>query len=380
MKRANGEPHADGPTEKRSNHGAVGPSRPYQPSRKFRLELVIDNLKEYVGVLKGPVATVGKSGWSLRAEVKTESGSDSLAAYLHCESPEHNWRLKVDYTASVVGSAVQKVGRGVKLGQRSEHMCVFSEKKQDLLDSAKDYITDGAFKLAVDVTIYEPYRMLVDFFTADSNYNADVVLRVEDRRFHVNKAHLGYESPVFYQMFFGPYVENSCEEIALEELDSNGFLQFLGAIHLMRAPITNDTVENLVKLADRFEVDWLLRNCEEFLLGYYCNLTVVEKLILSTKVNLDELQTKCMRQLTLSDVNELIGMSKESAMRVKLDGCLLQELLGKQKELMESKHKRQKDHVVWEHKRATQVREDEHKSEMDKLKAKMCTRCRNKLS
>lgn len=87
-----------------------------------------------------------------------------------------------------------------------------------------------------------------------------------------------------------------------------------------------------------------------------------------------------MRQLTLSDVNELIGMSKESAMRVKLDGCLLQELLGKQKELMESKHKRQKDHVVWEHKRATQVREDEHKSEMDKLKAKMCTRCRNKLS
>ena len=36
--------------------------------------------------------------------------------------------------------------------------------------------------MEVDVTIYEPYRMLVDFFTAD------VVLRVQDRHFHVNKA------------------------------------------------------------------------------------------------------------------------------------------------------------------------------------------------
>ncbi|KAH7693854.1 hypothetical protein AAVH_39106, partial [Aphelenchoides avenae] len=52
----------------------------------------------------------------------------------------------------------------------------------------------------------------------------------------------------------------------------------------------------------------------------------------------------CMRELTLSGVDKLIDMSKESAMGVKLNGCLLQELFGKQ-ELMEYKHKRQNDHV-----------------------------------
>ncbi|KAH7713176.1 hypothetical protein AAVH_19447, partial [Aphelenchoides avenae] len=195
MKRANGESHSDGPAEKRINDGTFGPPRPYHPTQKFRVELHIDNLKEYRGVLEGPVVTVGNSEWSLRARVKTENGSDSLVVNLHCLSPGEDWRLKMDYTARVVGTDVQKVGRGVKMGKRvtdfpctAEACPVFSAEMQELLDPAKNYVTDGAFKLAVDVTIYEPYRMLVDFFTADSNYNADVVVRVQDRRFHVNKA------------------------------------------------------------------------------------------------------------------------------------------------------------------------------------------------
>lgn len=49
-------------------------------------------------------------------------------------------------------------------------------------------------------------------------------------------------------MFFGPYVENSREEIALEEVDAKGFLQFLGAIHRMRAPITSEQLSLIVLL------------------------------------------------------------------------------------------------------------------------------------
>ncbi|KAH7711200.1 hypothetical protein AAVH_21504 [Aphelenchoides avenae] len=47
---------------------------------------------------------------------------------------------------------------------------------------------------------------------------------------------------------------------------------------------------------------------------------------------------KCLDELSFEDVDQLIDMDEESAMGVKLDGRLLQELLGKQKELMESKH------------------------------------------
>lgn len=50
----------------------------YHPSQKFRLELAIDNLKEYVGdeydgedAVDGPTAVVGNSKWWLRAEAST---------------------------------------------------------------------------------------------------------------------------------------------------------------------------------------------------------------------------------------------------------------------------------------------------------------------
>lgn len=86
-----------------------------------------------------------------------------------------------------------------------------------------------------------------------------------------------------------------------------------------------------------------------------------------------------MGQLTLGGVDELIGMGKESAMGLKLDGCLLQELLAKQKELMEARQKRQNERTELKHKEATKVRENEHKSEIEDLKARICIRCRNKL-
>ncbi|KAH7713178.1 Protein K08E4.7 [Aphelenchoides avenae] len=249
MKRSNGESLTGGPGDKRSNDGTTGPPPLYQPSQKFRLELVIDNLSEqpvnamdlfedHEPVVDGPIVIVGSSQWSLFGEVVNENGSDYFAVYLNCRSPGAGWRLMMDYNARVVGSGVQKVKRAMKISESSDDFCVFSEKKQVLVDPAKNYVTDGAFKLEVDVTVYEPYRMLVDFFTADCNYNADAVLLVEDRPFHVNKAYLGHESDVFYQMFFGTLAQSSLGQVALEGVEADEFLQFLGAIHRMRAPIT----------------------------------------------------------------------------------------------------------------------------------------------
>ncbi|KAH7711205.1 BTB/POZ domain-containing protein [Aphelenchoides avenae] len=370
MKRANGE--SDGPGHKRSNDSVTRHLPLHHPSQKFRLEIVIDNLSEYMDKndhdVVGPSVIVGNSIWLLWARVESKNQSDSLAVYLLCQSPGTGWRIKIDYTATVVESEVHKAERGVKISENSDDPCVLSEEKEELLDPANGYVTDGTFKIEAVVTIYEPYRMLVDFFTADSNYNADAVLLVEDRRFHVNKAYLGHESDVFYQIFFGPLADSSREEVPLGDVDVDEFLPFLGAIHRMRAPITADNVEILVKLADRFQVDWLFSECEAYLLTSN-HFSVVQKLVLSTKFNLDELQKKCMGQLTLGGVDELIGMGKENAMGVKLDGRLLQELLGKQKELMESKQKN-----------AIKAKVNEVKHQMETMKTKMCVRCRNKLS
>ncbi|KAH7711199.1 Protein BATH-7 [Aphelenchoides avenae] len=352
MKRANAS-LAGGPGEKRSNGGTTVPPPLYQPSQKFRLELVIQNVSELAGDgndatydVEGPVVAVGNSEWSLCAQVRTEDGSDCLDIRVSCQSPGAGWRLMMDYTARVIGRAMPKTERGLKICESGDDFCVFSKKKQVLLNPVNKYVTDGTLKMEVDVTIYEPYRMLVDFFTADSNYDADAVLRVQDRGFHVNKHYLGHESDYFRQLFFGPLADNSHGEVPLGGVDADEFLQFLGAIHRMRAPITEDNVQILLKLADRFQVIWLLGDCEQFLLKSE-DFTTVEKLIICTKVKLDELQKECLDELTLSDVDALVDLDKESVAGTKLDGSLLQELLGKQKEL---------------------------------IVEKMCTRCREKLS
>lgn len=44
-----------------------------------------------------------------------------------------------------------------------------------------------------------------------------------------------------------------------------------------------------------------------------------------------------MDELTLGEMDELMDMDKESAMGIKMDGCLLQELLGKQRKLIKAK-------------------------------------------
>ncbi|KAH7711198.1 CBN-BATH-25 protein [Aphelenchoides avenae] len=334
MKRANEESQADGPAEKRSSDGAT-----YHPSQKARLELFIDNLSGYMGEdeddapagVEGCAVFGGGLQWSLSSQVE----DNSLGVYLRCMGTRAGWSLMTDYTVRVVGSSVQKVERGVDMCESSEDLCVFSEEKEALLDPANNYITDGAFKMEVDVTIYEPYRMLVDFFTADSNYDADVALRVQDRSFHVNKAYLGHESAFFYKKFFGPLADDD----PLQEVTPNGFLQFLGAIHRMRAPITDENAEILIKLADRFQVLWLFRDCEAYLLGS-SGFAIVDKLIVSMEVGANKLKKQCLDELTLEDVDTLVDMAKKSPKGAKLDGCLLLNLLDKQKELMESKHER----------------------------------------
>lgn len=84
--------------------------------------------------------------------------------------------------------------------------------------------------------------------------------------------------------------------------------------------------------------------------------------------------------MRLEDVNTLLCMDTESAMGVKLDGRLLQGLLGKLKKLMESKHKTVVEALVEEHKTAVKALVEGHKSAISSLKAQACTRCRHKLS
>lgn len=56
-------------------------------------------------------------------------------------------------------------------------------------------------------------------------------------------------------------------------------------------PTLDDNVEILVKLADRFQVVWLVGDCEQFLKESE-NYTIVEKIVICANLGLAELQVR----------------------------------------------------------------------------------------
>ena len=71
--------------------------------------------------------------------------------------------------------------------------------------------------------------------------DSDVILIVEDEKFHVHRLILSMNSPVFKAMFKSQFKEATANEIPLPEKKANEILDFLKQmyIHLERQEITS---------------------------------------------------------------------------------------------------------------------------------------------
>lgn len=67
----------------------------------------------------------------------------------------------------------------------------------------------------------------------------DVILVVEDRNIHVNKAVLSQHSPIFDTMFKSNFTERTAKEIPLVEKKADDVVEFLGCFYPnMKHPLT----------------------------------------------------------------------------------------------------------------------------------------------
>uniref|UniRef100_A0A915EPI8 BTB domain-containing protein n=1 Tax=Ditylenchus dipsaci TaxID=166011 RepID=A0A915EPI8_9BILA len=129
----------------------------------------------------------------------------------------------------------------------------------------------------------------LDLFSSPSKFPAaDCVLVIGGEHIHASKAYLAIHSKVFKEMF-----ENkSQKEYELTELNHFDFMELLAVIYPSYSPITDENVENLLKLAKRFEMVSVINQCETFL-KFDSDLPLGRKLVLAQSYYLIDLKHAC---------------------------------------------------------------------------------------
>ena len=99
---------------------------------------------------------------------------------------------------------------------------------------------------------------------------SDVVLVVEDQKFHVHRFVLAMWSPVFTKMFSSDFKEKNSEEIPLPDKVAYEIKELLLIIYPTVSQkgwntVTNENCYFLLKLADEYQMDAIKQMCEDFL-------------------------------------------------------------------------------------------------------------------
>ena len=158
---------------------------------------------------------------------------------------------------------------------------------------------------------------------------SDAVFVVEEERLHVHRAVFAMASPVFEKMFTSEFQEKDNNEIPLPGKSSTEVKELLLLIYpsASEKQITEENCYFLVKLAHEYQMDAIVKKCEDYL---------VEKLETKSKDGaLEDLvfaQTYKLEKLRLASVNEDFNLDLEELKEDELYDQIQSENL---KEIME---------------------------------------------
>lgn len=154
--------------------------------------------------------------------------------------------------------------------------------------------------------------------------DSDVILVVEDEKFHVHRLILSMNSPVFKAMFKSAFKEASSNEIPLPEKKANEMLDFLMKIYgpqyiKKEVEITMENVEHLLQLSDEYQVtEHIFKPCVKILEDEPKNKeNVMKSLALAELYNLEKVHQDCndllkgMNLKTLSDTVQFQNIDRD---------------------------------------------------------------------
>ncbi|EFP09868.1 hypothetical protein CRE_21429 [Caenorhabditis remanei] len=189
----------------------------------------------------------------------------------------------------------------------------------------KDYAVDDKIfvearvKIKKITGINKRKRQLFDETTSDLS---DVVLVVEDEKFHVSKLvsqylvsihlttfclfqFLARQSSYFKSLFLGNFNEAKKSKISLTGVESEKFQNFLEALHGEDA-VNDETVDGILSLADMYDASSVHKKCEQFLIEK-SEKSLKIKLQMSTRYKLKKLQNFCLVNIkTKEDIRSVL--------------------------------------------------------------------------
>ncbi|GMR42935.1 hypothetical protein PMAYCL1PPCAC_13130, partial [Pristionchus mayeri] len=128
---------------------------------------------------------------------------------------------------------------------------------------------------------------------ASPNDLSNVILKIGGRRLHVSKEYLSIHSSVFKSLFFGNFNERGKDEVEINDVVYEEFLDILHLIYPRTVHITNGKVLHVLKLADRFNMGCLMREAERFLANSI-EFDVMKKLLIADQYRLTSLKEVCL--------------------------------------------------------------------------------------
>ena len=147
--------------------------------------------------------------------------------------------------------------------------------------------------------------------------DSDLILVVEDEKFHVHRLILSMNSPVFKAMFKSQFKEATANEILLPEKKASEILDILKRVYSKQfieepVEITVENVEHLLKLSDEYQIKHIFDACINFVEIHPKTKQNVMKLRkMATNYNLDRVRDECdnlLKNLKLTTLNEIVDL------------------------------------------------------------------------
>ena len=146
---------------------------------------------------------------------------------------------------------------------------------------------------------------------------SDVVLKVEEERFHVHRSILSMWSPTFSKMFTSGFREKTAEEVPLPGKIASQIREMLLAIYPTSAKeIDDENYSFLLDLAREYMIEKLTEKCEDFLIHklrwprQQHSSQCLDLLVTAQSYNLERLQEECIKNAGNLSRQELNSHSK----------------------------------------------------------------------